>query len=145
MDYNFTGSRVFTEKEKKIYTTLGGVKLDLTWRPSIIDRYYKEYVDAKYELSTGLDKFQETLNALRKDGTPDTENIMKDYLAAIDAWKNIGYKIILAAFKANNQEYDETFIDTSLTSEEKELVISIIMDVGNEQFNIPATPSNKKK
>jgi hypothetical protein len=51
----------------------------------------------------------------------------------------------LAAFKSNNQEYDETFIDTSLTSEEKELVISIIMDVGNEQFNIPATPSNKKK
>lgn len=144
MDYSFAGSKVFTEKEKKIYTTLSGVKLDLTWRPSIIDKYYKEYVDAKYELTVGYQKFSDTLTAL-KSGTPDEADIMKKYLADIDNFKNIGYKIILAAFKANKQDYDETFIDTSLTSEEKELVIFIIMDIANEQFNLPATPSNKKK
>ena len=141
MEYNFSNSKIFTQKDKKFYTTKSGEKLELTWKPAIIDKIYREYIDCQFKLSTEIEKYKSVLK--EKDLSPDNREFITEFLENLDEYKNKGYQIIIAALRANGKDFTDEWIDTNLLAEEKELIVQIIMDQAEALFKNSETSKKK--
>lgn len=137
MEFKFSDSKVFTDKEKKIYTTVNGVKLDLTWKPAIIDRLYSEYTVLLFDIKEMYAKQIETLEKIKKGKNTDQDTaFIESFANKIEEYRNKFNQIVIAALKANGTEVTSQWIEDNLLVEEKDLIVQIIMDIHQEQFNI---------
>ena len=132
MEYKFSDAKLFTEKERKIYTTASGEKLDLTWHPSIVDSLYREYTELLAKVGQDYALFQTNLEIAKTTKLPDEQlKVITDYIELMDSFKSKGYQIIMAALKANGREVDDKWLDANLLAEEKELLVQLIMDISD--------------
>ena len=137
MEFKFSDSKVFTEKEKKIYTTVNGEKIDLTWKPSIIDRLYKEYTEMLFEIKKQYPVHLEKLERAKKGNIkPEDTEFIEKFSELIENYRNKFNQILIAAMKANGREIDDKWIESNLVVEEKDLIIQIIMDIHQDQFSL---------
>ena len=135
MEYKFSDSRPATEKEKKYYTTSTGERLNLTWKPSIIDRLYKEYIEIQLKVYEGYDNYVKMLDEMKKKSeiSEEDKQAIADYVDMIDLYEQKCYLIILTALKANDIIKDEDWLET-LVSEEKDMIVRLIMDIPEQDF-----------
>lgn len=137
MDFKFSDSRVFTDKEKKYYTTTKGQKLDLTWKPTIIDRLYKEYTELLFDIKKMYPIQLATLERVKKgDVSEEDTDFIENFANKIDEYRNKFDQILIAALKANGLEVNSEWIEENLVVEEKDIILQIIMDIYQEQFNL---------
>ena len=137
MEFKFSDSKVFTEKEKKIYTTVNGEKIDLTWKPSIIDRLYKEYTEMLFEIKKQYPVHLEKLERAKKGNIkPEDTEFIEKFSELIENYRNKFNQILIASMKANGREIDDEWIESNLVVEEKDLIIQIIMDIHQDQFSL---------
>lgn len=129
MEYKFENSRLYTEKEKKYYTTSMGEKVEFTWKPTIIDLLFKEYTDIQLKISEGYDRYVSFVNELKKKNSVSEEDkaYLKDYMSMIEDLEEKGNLIIITTLKQNKIEKDNNWIK-QYSTEEKHLMIDIIMD-----------------
>lgn len=133
MKYSFKESKVFLEKDKRLYTTSGGIELDLTWKPSIIDKLYKEYATIQAKVVDEYPRLQEGLQLL-KQGKPEGTEYVTKYMAINDEYRSKEIEIIITALKANDMDVDEKWILENLVNDETSIIVSIIMGIEESIF-----------
>lgn len=135
MEYKFSDSRPATEKEKKYYVTSAGEKINLTWKPAIIDKLYKEYIEIQLKVYEGYEGYVKMLDEMKKKSeiSEEDKQAIADYVDMIDLYKQKCYLIILTALKANDIIKDEDWLET-LVSEEKDMIVRLIMDIPEQDF-----------
>lgn len=145
MEFKFQDSHVYTEKEKKYYTTSLGERVDFTWKPAILDLLFKEYSEIQAEIYNGQQGYIEFLNALRKKNKvdPEDEATIKAQIDLIANLHEKGDLIIITALKANGIEKTPDWL-TQFPEEERSLMIRLIMDALNPG-DFPEIPKKKNK
>jgi hypothetical protein len=133
MEYKFSDSKIFTEKEKKYYIASNGDKLDFTWKPSIIDKLYKEYVEVQMKVFEGYKSYVAMIESAKKASnvTDADKQAIYDYSELIDQYKIKSHSIIIASLRANNIQKEESYLE-NLLSEEKDIMIRLIMDIPSD-------------
>lgn len=119
-------SALVLKSEKRIFKSVLGTEFDVTFKPFVINMLAKEYALAHKDCVEAITAYQEKALA----GIA-TEADVDDINEKNQKFTDTGFKIILAALKANKLNYDEEYVQDNIALEEFTVFIDYI--IGSRQ------------
>lgn len=129
-------SSLILNKEKRIFKSVMGTELDVTYRPYILNILTSQYVDLQH---TAVKKITEYVK--KNDEGKATIEDAEDFQKATKAFTDCGIKIILATLKANKHEVTEEWLQENISLDEFDTLVNYI--IGTVQD--PQEDTKKKK
>jgi len=113
-------ARAKLESQKRIYKTVNGQELDVTFMPFALNKLGLEYTTAYFDSVNALKEYQ------KKPVDKITEKDVDDLQKKMKIYTDKGKEIIIAALHANGKEVDEKWLEENLVADEFHLFINYI-------------------
>lgn len=119
-------ARAKLDSKKRIYKSVRGFELNVTFKPFGITKLSVEYTNAYYKAVEVMKEY----NSKPRDKLTDKdvellEKTLKDFT-------DLGKEIVLASLAVNGQDYDEQWLNDHLVAEEFKLLVSYILEEEND-------------
>lgn len=125
-------SQMMLNRDKRIFKSVMGTELNVTYRPYILNILTSEYIRLQTQAAQSI---QEYMALGDKAKVEDVENFQDKTRQFTDC----GIKIILATLKANGQTATEEWLQDNISLDEFDLLVNYIIG------NISDQPDTKKK
>lgn len=129
-------STLILNKEKRIFKSVMGTELDVTYRPYILNILTSQYVDLQH---TAVNKITDYVKK-NEEGKASIEDA-EDFQAATKAFTDCGMKIILSTLKANKHEVTEEWLQENISLDEFDTLVNYIIGTVKD----PSDTKKKKK
>jgi hypothetical protein len=125
-------SAILLNSKKRIFKSVLGTELDVTYRPYILNILTSEYARLQEIATTAIREYVE------KSATATIEDV-ETFQTATKNFTDCGIKIILATLKANKKEVDEEWLQENIALDEFNNLVNYIIGT------IPDPVDTKKK
>jgi len=113
-------ARTKLESEKRIYKSVRGLELDVTYMPFGLTKLGMEYTTAYFDSVNALKEYQ------KKSADKITEKDVDDLQKRMKIYTDKGKEIIIAALHVNGKDVDEKWLEENLVADEFHLLINYI-------------------